>query len=163
MSVLVTGATGRVGSRLVRRLRHEGEDVRILVRDEAKAEPLVELGAQAVVGDIVDREVVAKAAKGVDAIVHLVTIFRSLPGEDIDEVNVKGTIDLAETALREGVGRFVYCSSNQVYGPGHGRPPWRPTSPTPTGRIRSRRPRPSARCYGCTASRACRCASSGPR
>lgn len=145
MSVLVTGATGRVGSRLVRRLCHEGEEVRILVRDPAKAEPLVALGAQAVVGDIVDGEAVASAAKGVSAVVHLVTIFRSLPGEDIDEVNVKGTADLAEAALREGVERFVYCSTNQVYGPGRGRPavetdepdPDRPYSITKTAAERS--------------------------
>lgn len=131
MSVLVTGATGRVGSRLVRRLRHEGEDVRILVRDAAKAEPLVELGAEAVVGSIVDGDAVAEAAKGVGAVVHLVTIFRSLPGEDIDEVNVKGTADLAAAALREGVSRFVYCSSNQVYGPGRGRPAVETDEPDP--------------------------------
>lgn len=131
MSVLVTGATGRVGSRLVRRLRHEGEDVRILVRDAAKAEPLVALGAAPVVGDITVGEAVASAAKGVRAVVHLVTIFRSLPGEDIDEVNVKGAIDLAETALREGVERFVYCSTNQVYGPGRGRPAVESDEPDP--------------------------------
>src|SRR6185369_4952435 len=122
MTILITGATGRVGSRLAARLRGGPDEVRILVRDRAKAEPLIAQGAQAVVGNVTDPSVIEEAVKGVDSIVHLVTIFRSLPGQDIDEVNVAATARLARTALRAGVSRFVYCSTNQVYGPGRGRP-----------------------------------------
>lgn len=131
MTVLVTGATGRVGSRLVRRLRAGSEEVRMLVRDEAKAEPLVALGAEAVVGSVTDPSMVNEAVKGVSAVVHLITIFRTLPGEDIDEVNHTATVELARAALREGAGRFVYCSTNQVYGPGRGRPALETDEPDP--------------------------------
>ncbi|OHV20506.1 hypothetical protein BBK14_27735 [Parafrankia soli] len=131
MTILVTGATGRVGSRLVARLRAGHDEVRMLVRDGAKAEPLVALGAEAVVGDVTDQSIVEEAVKGVDSVVHLVTIFRSLPGQDIDEVNVAATIRLARTALRTGVSRFVYCSTNQVYGPGRGRPAVETDEPDP--------------------------------
>lgn len=145
MTVLITGATGRVGSRLVRRLRGQSEQVRMLVRDRAKAEPLVELGAEAVVGNVTDPAVVRDAVKGVDSVVHLITIYRDLPGEDIVEVNHTATVALARAALHAGVGRFVYCSTNQVYGPGRGRPavetdepmPDRPYSTTKTAAERS--------------------------
>lgn len=133
MTILVTGATGRVGSRLVRRLLGQGqsERVRILVRDQAKAEPLIALGAEALVGSVTDPSVVDRAVKGVDAIVHLVTIFRTLPGEDIVEVNHHAAVELAAAALRNDVGRFVYCSTNQVYGPGRGRPAVETDAPDP--------------------------------
>jgi nucleoside-diphosphate-sugar epimerase len=145
MTVLVTGATGRVGSRLVRRLRGQSDHVRMLVRDRAKAEPLVELGAEVVVGNVTDAAVVSEAVKSVDSVVHLVTIYRSLPGEDIVEVNHLATVELARAALRAGVNRFVYCSTNQVYGPGRSRPavetdepePDRPYSITKTAAERS--------------------------
>jgi len=131
MTILITGATGRVGSRLAARLRGGPDEVRILVRDRAKAEPLIAQGAQAVVGNVTDPSVIEEAVKGVDSIVHLVTIFRSLPGQDIDEVNVAATARLARTALRAGVSRFVYCSTNQVYGPGRGRPAVETDEPDP--------------------------------
>lgn len=131
MTILVTGASGRVGSRTVKWLRTRGEHVRALVRDPAKAPPLTELGAEVVVGNVTDPGVRAAAVRGVQGVVHLVTIFRDLPGESIVEVNQTATTELAKAALRAGVGRFVYCSTNQVYGPGRGRPAVETDEPDP--------------------------------
>lgn len=131
MTILVTGASGRVGSRTIKRLRGQGEGVRALIRDPAKAAPLAELGAEVVVGNVTDPTVLADAVKGVHSVVHLVTIFRDLPGEAIVDVNHRAAVDLAEAALRAGVRRFVYCSTNQVYGPGRGRPALETDEPDP--------------------------------
>jgi uncharacterized protein YbjT (DUF2867 family) len=66
--VLVTGATGNTGSRLVPALRNAGVDVRALVRDEAKAQPLKDAGAEIVVGDLDQPETIDPAVEGVDKI-----------------------------------------------------------------------------------------------
>ncbi|MCI0393895.1 MAG: SDR family oxidoreductase [Chloroflexi bacterium] len=66
--VLVTGATGNTGSGLVPALRAAGVDVRALVRDEAKAQPLRDVGAELVVGDLDQPETIGPAVEGVDKI-----------------------------------------------------------------------------------------------
>ncbi|MCQ3977942.1 MAG: SDR family NAD(P)-dependent oxidoreductase [Anaerolineae bacterium] len=66
--VLVTGATGNTGSGLVPALRGAGVDVRALVRDESKAQPLKDLGAEVVVGDLDRPETIGPAVEGVDKI-----------------------------------------------------------------------------------------------
>lgn len=66
--VLVTGATGNTGSKLVPALRSTGVEVRALVRDEAKAQPLKEAGAEIVVGDLDEPAAIEPAVQGVDKI-----------------------------------------------------------------------------------------------
>jgi uncharacterized protein YbjT (DUF2867 family) len=66
--VLVTGATGNTGSGLVPALRSAGVDVRAFVRDESKAQPLKDVGAEIVVGDLDQPETIAPAIEGVDKI-----------------------------------------------------------------------------------------------
>jgi nucleoside-diphosphate-sugar epimerase len=100
-----------------------------LIRDPERASPLVALGAEPVVGDVRDSGVLAQAVKGAAGVVHLATLFR--PGPDIEAVNVEATVALARAALDAGVERFVYVSTNQVYGPGRGRPAVETDSPSP--------------------------------
>ncbi len=66
--VLVTGATGNTGSGLVPTLRGAGVDVRVFVRDESKAQPLKDMGAEVVVGDLDRPETIGPAVEGVDKI-----------------------------------------------------------------------------------------------
>lgn len=66
--VLVTGATGNTGSGLVSALRSAGVDVRVFVRDESKAQPLKDIGAEVVVGDLDRPETIGPAVEGVDKI-----------------------------------------------------------------------------------------------
>jgi len=68
LKVLVTGATGNTGSLLVPALLNAGIDVRIFVRDEAKAEPLKDLGAEVVLGDLDQPETISPAVKNIDKI-----------------------------------------------------------------------------------------------
>jgi nucleoside-diphosphate-sugar epimerase len=122
MSVLVTGATGRVGSRFAPRLLDQGEEIRVLVRDPARAEAARSRGAEVITGDIRDPRALERAVDGVDAVVNLAAAFRGVPDEAAEEVNRDAAVELARAALAAGVGRFVHASTNLVYGPGRGRP-----------------------------------------
>jgi nucleoside-diphosphate-sugar epimerase len=129
MNVLVTGATGRIGSRFVPRLllllRHPqryDRSVKVLARNPESAEFLRQKGAQIIMGDLLEPSSWAPALRGVDAVVHLAAFFRGASPEQTEQVIVKGTELLAQEAVRAGVRRFVYASTNTVYGPGLNRP-----------------------------------------
>lgn len=119
MTILVTGATGKVGSRLVKRLAARGDRVRALVRDRARAS----LGDQVelAIGDLLDPGSLTAAVAGVDAVVHCAAFFRGATPEQAHAVNDLGTQHLARAAVAAGVGRFVFTSTGLVYGPGGGR------------------------------------------
>jgi nucleoside-diphosphate-sugar epimerase len=133
MTTLVTGATGRIGSRLVPRLIDHGDDVRVLVRDHVPAEPLRERGAEVIRGDLRDHDARKRAVDGVDGIVHLGAAFRGVPDDEAVAVNHTATVDLAHAALEAGVARFVFVSTNLVYGPGRGRRARESDDPAPQG------------------------------
>lgn len=131
MRTLVTGATGRVGSRFVPRLLQQGEEVVVLVRDPDRGEPLRNRGAEVVAGDLRDPDGRRRALGGVDAVVHLAASFRGVPDEEAVAVNRTATVELARAAVDAGVGRFVLVSTNLVYGPGRGRPTREDDPPRP--------------------------------
>jgi nucleoside-diphosphate-sugar epimerase len=119
MKILVTGATGKVGSRLVPRLLAKGYEVRVLVRDAAKAPA----GTEVVVGDLFDADTLAPAVAGIDAVIHLAALFRTFTdNEGITKTNHTGTVALSDAAVTAGVKRFVFVSTSNVYGSGYGHP-----------------------------------------
>ena len=122
-TILITGATGKVGSRFVRRLLSNGYDVRILVRDAAKATSLAELGAKIVVGDLNSVDTLPSAVEGIDAVVHIAAFFRSFTdNEGIIKTNHAGTVALANASIAAGVKRFIFTSTGNVYPPNSKRP-----------------------------------------
>ena len=133
MTTLVSGATGRLGSRFVPRLLAEGERLRVVVRNAEAAEALRAKGAEIVLGDLREPDIRGKAVEGVGAVVHLAAAFRGVPDEEARSVNHTATVDLARAAVAAGVSRFVFASTNLVYGPGHGRPARESDEPAPTG------------------------------
>lgn len=123
MKILVTGATGKVGSRLVPRLLAKGYDISILVRDPDKASVLAGLGAKVIAGDLYDPGTLPPAVSGMDAVIHLAALFRTFTdNEGIVKTNREGTIALAQAAMAAGVKRFIFASTGNVYASGYGRP-----------------------------------------
>lgn len=121
MNILVTGATGKVGSRLARRLAQRGDRVRALVRDPARAAELRDAGIDLAEGDLLDAGSLAAAVRGVEAVVHCAAFFRGATAEQAHAVNDLGTQQLAAAARAASVGRFVFTSTGLVYGPRGGR------------------------------------------
>ena len=72
--------------------------------------------------------------KGVDTVVHLGAAFRGVSDEEAVTTNHTATVELARSALRAGVTRFVYASTTLVYGAGRGRPALEADEPAPSGR-----------------------------
>jgi len=136
MGILITGATGFLGANLVRYLLAQAEDVRILARSSIKAEPLVALGAKAVVGDITDCQALQRALLGVDVIYHLAGRLYApdVPAKEYDRIHVQGTQALLDCCQRQpGLRRFVHVSTTGVIGITGDRPadehaPYAPTN-----------------------------------
>src|ERR1700761_164666 len=123
MKILITGATGKVGSRLVSRMLAKGYQVSILVRDAEKASALVELGARVVIGDLYNADTLPPAVEGMDAVIHLAALFRTFTdNEGIIKTNHEGTVWLADAAIAAGVKRFIFVSTGNVYGSGYQHP-----------------------------------------
>ncbi len=126
-TILVTGATGQVGKRLVPRLlswREPGDEIRVLVRTRQAAEHFAGLGAQSVVGDLLVAADRKRALDGVSVVVNNAATFRgpAVTDDDMFAVNRDAAVALAKESAQAGVRRFVQVSTNLVYGPGIGRP-----------------------------------------
>ena len=118
MKTLVTGATGFVGSAVVRKLLARGREVRCYVEPGASTENLDGLDVDLVRGDIRDRDGVGRALEGCSALYHLAAIYKLwLPDPStIYEVNVEGTKTVLFAAMRANVDRVVYTSSIAAVG-----------------------------------------------
>jgi nucleoside-diphosphate-sugar epimerase len=123
MKILVTGATGKVGSRFVPRLLAKGHDVSILVRDASKVPAIAGSGARVVTGDLYRTDTLPPAVEGMDAVIHLAALFRTFTdNEGIIKTNHEGTVALANAAITAGVKRFIFASTGNVYGSGYKHP-----------------------------------------
>ncbi len=116
MQILVTGATGKVGSRLTKRLAERGHHVRALVRNPARATDLGGDRTEIAKGDLLEPDSLAAAVRGVDAVVHCAAFFRGATAEQAHAVNDVGTQHLASAARKASVKRFVFTSTGLVYG-----------------------------------------------
>src|SRR5919197_4624235 len=108
--ILLTGATGTVGSALLRRLFSEREPVRCLVRDPRR------LGDQRVrvqiaLGDLASPASFRNALRGVDTVIHLAASIRDQPLGSIEELNSVATLRLVRAAERAGARRFIFFSA----------------------------------------------------
>jgi uncharacterized protein YbjT (DUF2867 family) len=108
--LLLTGATGLVGSALLRRLVADGQAVRCLVRDPRRLGPQ-RVRVQIALGDLTDPPSFRNAMRGVDTVVHLAVSIRDQPRGSIEELAAIATWRMVEAAERAGVRRFVFFSA----------------------------------------------------
>jgi uncharacterized protein YbjT (DUF2867 family) len=108
--LLLTGATGLVGSALLRRLLDDQQQVRCLVRDPRRLGPL-RVRVQIALGDLSDPRSFKNAMRGVHTVVHLATITRDQPRGSIEELTAMATWRMVEAAERAGVERFLLLSA----------------------------------------------------
>jgi dihydroflavonol-4-reductase len=124
--VLVTGAAGFIGSHVVRQLLDTNTDVRALVKPGENTANIRGLDIEIMEGDILDKELIRTAVKGVDTIFHLAAIYAIwMPDwKWIFEVNLQGSRNILWTALKFGhIDRVVYTSSIAAIGTAPGKQP----------------------------------------
>lgn len=112
--ILVTGATGYVGTEVVRRLISAGYDVLAYVRKTSRTGPLESMGAGIAEGDIRDARALTDAARGSDAIIHIAAALRGSKSF-LTDCTVRGTQNVVEAARAACVKRVIYISSFSVY------------------------------------------------
>ncbi len=107
MKILLTGASGILGTRLLRVLQASGITFRALIHKT----PLAIEGVETVKGDLNDREVLHLATQGIDTVVHLAAVTHSNCESDYLNINWEGCRNLHGACVRNGVQRFIFMSS----------------------------------------------------
>jgi len=117
MRALVTGATGKIGNAVARRLADRGDEVVALVRDPAKARELLPEGVELARGDVTDPASLRAASEGIDGAFNCMGLFEQWfadPGI-FDRVNGEGARDVVAAAREAGAKRVVQTSTFDVF------------------------------------------------
>lgn len=114
---LVTGATGYIGNVLVKELVKRGESVRVLALPGEDLLPIDGMDVEVVRGNVCDPASLDTAFEGVDVVFHLAGVISITSSKDpiVHHVNVEGTKNMIDAALRAGVKRFIYTSSIHAF------------------------------------------------
>ena len=123
--ILITGASGAVGPRIVRTFHEAGFFVKTFSLDPPEL-GLYPAGVETIVGDITDLYAVTSAMDGIDCVIHMAALLHiDDPPPSLqpmyERINVDGTANVVEACIREKVWRIVFFSTIAVYGPGKGR------------------------------------------
>lgn len=113
--VFVTGATGKIGKVLIKKLLDKGYQLNALVRDPKKLN--LNKNLNIIIGDICDKNIIDKALIDCDYIIHLAA-YQNANNENRDEffrVNVKGTKILLDLAKKRKIKKFIYISTAMVF------------------------------------------------
>jgi nucleoside-diphosphate-sugar epimerase len=131
MKILVTGASGFLGSHIAEKLVRGGHTVRVLLRETSDRSHLRGIVVEEAAGDVRERASLPAAVDGVDTVVHAAGLVKARDESEFDAVNDQGTANLL--AALQGGGtprRFVYVSSLAAHGPSEDGKP-RPLDATP--------------------------------
>jgi uncharacterized protein YbjT (DUF2867 family) len=109
--ILVVGATGRLGGLITRELLHHGTAVRMLVRTGSNYDAVVTAGAEAVIGDLKDRDSVRAACRGVNAVITTANAIGRTGEDNLESVDHLGNANLFDAAAAEGISQFVFISA----------------------------------------------------
>ncbi len=119
MKILLTGGSGYVGLMLSELLSKEGFSLAVFGREDPK-EGALPKGCSFVKGDVLDKEAVRKACKGIDAMIHLAALDQEKGRGNLHQsllVNGIGALAAFDAAAASGVKTFIYFSTFHVYGP----------------------------------------------
>lgn len=115
MKILVTGATGFVGTQLIQKMAREGHAIRALVRKPEQAGELKKLNVEICQGDVTDRASLADALREVDTVIHMASrVGETGTREEFFSVNLQGTLNLLEACRHVPLKRFIHVSSLSV-------------------------------------------------
>lgn len=117
MRILVTGATGKIGNALTKKLLERGDHVVALIRDPERAAPLLGEEVEIAEGDVTDPESLRFAAAGVEAVFNCMGIFEQWTAEPgiFNRVNADGARNVAVAAREAGARRLVHTSTFDVF------------------------------------------------
>ncbi|MGH2962436.1 MAG: NAD-dependent epimerase/dehydratase family protein, partial [Solirubrobacterales bacterium] len=117
MRVLVTGATGKVGNAVARRLAERGDDVVALVRDPVRAREVLPSGVELAPGDVTNLASVREAAAGAEGVINCMGLFEQwLPNAaTFEEVNAIGALNVIAASRQAGASRAVHTSTIDVF------------------------------------------------
>jgi nucleoside-diphosphate-sugar epimerase len=115
--VLITGASGFIGSHLVDRCLRDGYHVKALVRKgNARIDALKKSGVEVIVGDVREAASVGDAVRGCDIVLHAAALTSDWgPMQDFLDINVGGTKKVCDSARKHGVKRLVHVSSFECF------------------------------------------------
>jgi len=118
MKTLVTGASGFVGSAIVRQLLDAGHEVRVLLRTHSPRDNIEGLDVEVVTGDLTDAATLKQAVTGCSALFHAAADYRlwAPHPQTMYAANVDGTRNIMRAALNTGVARIIYTSSVATLG-----------------------------------------------
>jgi Predicted nucleoside-diphosphate-sugar epimerases len=108
--ILVVGGTGQLGTRVVKRLRQRGLEVRVLTRDRSRAAHLIDVGVEVVEGDVAETAAVRRAVEGARAVVSAIQGFFGTKGASPATVDRDGNLNLIRAAREAGVEHLVLVS-----------------------------------------------------
>jgi dihydroflavonol-4-reductase len=114
---VVTGATGKVGNAVARRLAERGDEVVALVRNVAKARDLLPAGVELASGDVTDPESLRRAMVGADGVFNCMGLFEQWVADEgiFERVNALGARDVIVAAREAGAARVVHTSTFDVF------------------------------------------------
>jgi nucleoside-diphosphate-sugar epimerase len=117
VKVLVTGASGFLGGRIISKILEDGHDVVGLVRATSNREGLPK-NIEIIEADLFDIPSLENAVKGVNAVIHLGAYFNFYPSDEdlMFKVNIEGSTNLMNACVGTEVERFIYCSSTETIG-----------------------------------------------
>jgi dihydroflavonol-4-reductase len=118
MNIFITGASGFVGSAVLRRLIHAGHTIRAMVRRNSDRRNLADLAVDTFVGDITDPLSLDEGLRGCEALFHVAADYRLWVPDParMYETNVNGTREIMIAAIKAGIQRIVYTSSVATLG-----------------------------------------------
>ncbi len=118
MKIFITGATGFIGTHVVRRLAQTQHKMFCLARKTSDVTHLKELGVNIITGDVTDKESLLKGMIGCDWVINLANLYSFWePDRKIyNKVNIEGTRNVMESALEKGISKVVHISTAGIFG-----------------------------------------------